>query len=125
MRSTINSYLEDYLRRGGETAFAHRRGLRLVRWSYRRVAEAAHGFACELEARGIGKGERVLLWAANGPEWVAAFYGCALRGAVAVPLDVESAPDFVARVQEQTRARLVLHSAETKAQAAALGPPAL
>ena len=125
MRSTINSYLEDYLARGAETAFAHRRGLRLVRWSYRRVAETAYGFARELEARGIDKGERVLLWAANGPEWVAAFYGCALRGAVLVPLDVESAPDFVARVQAQTCARLVLHSAETTRQAAELGAPAL
>jgi long-chain acyl-CoA synthetase len=125
MRSTINSYLEGYVRRGEETAFAHRRGLRLVRWSYRRVAEAAYGFARELEAQGINKGERVLLWAANGPEWVAAFFGCALRGAVVVPLDVESAPDFVARVQAQTLARLVLYSAETGGQAAALGPPAL
>jgi long-chain acyl-CoA synthetase len=125
MRSTINSYLEDYLRRGDETAFAHRRGLRVVRWSYGRVAGAAYGFARELEARGVGKGERVLLWAANGPEWVAAFFGCALRGAVVVPLDVESAPDFVSRVQAQTQARLVLYGAETKAQAVALGPPAL
>lgn len=124
MRSTINSYLEDYVRRGRETAFAHRRGLRMMRWSYRHVAEAAYGFARELEARGIDKGERVLLWAANGPEWVAAFFGCVLRGAVVVPLDVESAPDFVARVQAQTRARLVLYSAETGAQAASLGPPA-
>src|ERR671938_566761 len=123
MRSTINSYLEDYLRRGDVTAFAHRRGLRMVRWSYRRVAEAAYGFARELEARGIEKGERVLLWAANGPEWVAAFYGCTLRGAVLVPLDVESAPDFVGRVQAQTGARLVLYSAETREQAVALGPP--
>src|SRR5215212_11356177 len=125
MRSTINSYLEDYLKRGGETAFAHRRGLRVVSWSYRRVAEAAYGFARELEARGIDKGERVLLWAANGPEWVAAFFGCALRGAVVVPLDVESAPDFVSRVQSQTKARLVLHSAETERRAAALGLPTL
>ncbi|HEX7313769.1 MAG TPA: AMP-binding protein [Pyrinomonadaceae bacterium] len=123
MRSTINSYLEDYVRRGGEAAFAHRRGLRLVRWSYRRVAAAAYGFARELEASGIDKGERVLLWGANGPEWVAAFFGCALRGAVVVPLDVESAPDFVARVRAQTGARLLLHSAETMAQATALGPP--
>ena len=75
MRSTINSYLEDYVRRGGGTAFAHRRGLRLARWSYRRVAETAYGLARELEARGVVKGERVLLWAANGPEWVAAFFG--------------------------------------------------
>ena len=125
MRSTINSYLEDYLRRGRETAFVQRRGLRWVRWSYGRVAEAAYGFARELEARGIDKGERVLLWAANGPEWVAAFFGCALRGAVVVPLDVESAPDFVARVQAQTQARLVLYSAETMREAERLGPPSV
>jgi len=125
MRSTIDSYLDDYLKRGGDTAFAHRRGLRLVRWSYGRVAETAFRFARELEGRGVSKGERVLLWAANGPEWVAAFFGCALRGAVVVPLDLESAPDFVSRVQAQTQARLVLTSAETKCHAAALGLPTL
>src|SRR5688500_13354018 len=125
MRSTINSYLEDYARRGAETAYAHRRGLRLVGWSYGRVAEAAYRFARELEARGVSKGERVLLWASNGPEWVAAFFGCALRGAVVVPLDVESAPDFVSRVEAQTQAALLLLSAETKSRAAALGLPKL
>ncbi|HEX8352245.1 MAG TPA: AMP-binding protein, partial [Pyrinomonadaceae bacterium] len=125
MRSTINSYLENYLKRGGETAFAHRRGLRLVRWSYGRVAEAAFRFARELEGRGVSKGERVLVWAANGPEWVAAFFGCALRGAVIVPLDVESAPDFVSRVESQTQAALLLVSAETKGRAAALKLPTL
>ncbi|MFN2413958.1 MAG: AMP-binding protein, partial [Pyrinomonadaceae bacterium] len=121
MRSNINSYLGDYLSRGDETAFAYRRGLRLVRWSYGRVAQNAFRFARELESRGVGKGERVLVWAANGPEWVAAFFGCALGGAVLVPLDVESAPDFVSRVLAQTQARLLLTSAETKCRAAALG----
>jgi long-chain acyl-CoA synthetase len=125
MRSTINSYLEDYMRRGGETAFAHRRGLRLARWSYARVAETARSFARELEARGIKRGERVLVWAANGPEWVTAFFGCALRGAVVVPLDVESAPDFALRVRRQTKAALLLVSAETERHASALDIPAL
>ncbi|HJQ33599.1 MAG TPA: AMP-binding protein [Pyrinomonadaceae bacterium] len=120
MRSTVNSYLDDYLKRGGETAFAHRRGLRLARWSYARVAETARRFARELEARGVSKGERVMLWAANGPEWVAAFFGCALRGAVVVPLDLESAPDFVSRVRAQTKAVLLLVSSETRRHAAAL-----
>jgi long-chain acyl-CoA synthetase len=126
MRSSINSYLDDYVGRGSGTAFAHWRGLRVVRWSYARVAGTAYRFARELEARGVSKGDRVLFWAANGPEWVAAFFGCALRGAVVVPLDVESAPGFVARVQEQTRARLLLVSGETKGAAAeAAGVPAL
>jgi long-chain acyl-CoA synthetase len=125
MRSNIGSYLEDYLKRGGETAFAHRRGLRLVRWSYKRVAEAAFRFARELEGRGVAKGERVIVWAANGPEWVAVFFGCALRGAVVVPLDVESAPDFVSRVEAQTQAALLVVSAETMSRAAALNLPTL
>ncbi|HEX7175685.1 MAG TPA: AMP-binding protein, partial [Pyrinomonadaceae bacterium] len=113
MRANINSYVEDFARRGEETAYASRRGLRQARWSYARVARAAYSFARELEARGVGRGERVLLWAANGPEWVAAFLGCSLAGVVVVPLDVESAPDFVARVGEQTTPRLILLDAET------------
>jgi long-chain acyl-CoA synthetase len=123
MRSTLNSYLEDFLKRGEETAFANRRGLRVERWSYRRVAETAFRFARELEARGVARGERVVVWAANSAEWVAAFFGCALRGAIVVPLDLESAPDFVARVLEQTKARLALLSSETKQRAARLGVP--
>jgi long-chain acyl-CoA synthetase len=121
MRSTINSYLDDFLKRGEETAFAHRRGLRHVRWSYVRVAQTAFRFARALEARGIEKDERVLLWASNGPEWVAAFFGCALRGVVIVPLDVESTPGFVSRVQQQTKALLLLVSSETKRHADGLG----
>ena len=102
----------------------YRRGLRSVRWSYAEVAERACGFARELEARGVGKGERVLVWARNSPEWVAAFFGCALRGAVVVPLDVESAPEFVARVQRQVGARLLLYGEGAQADAVG-GVPAL
>jgi long-chain acyl-CoA synthetase len=113
-RRSLTSFLEDYRARGRETAFAHRRGLRWERWGYAGVAEAAAGFARELEARRIGRGDRVLFWAENSAEWVAAFYGCLLRGAVVVPLDVESAPDFVERVRQQTQARLLLYGEDER-----------
>ncbi|MDQ3742780.1 MAG: AMP-binding protein [Acidobacteriota bacterium] len=125
MRASLNSYLEDFRRRGGATAFAERRGLRVERRSYVRVAETAYRFARELEARGIGKGERVVFWAANSAEWVAAFFGCTLRGAIVVPLDVESAPDFAARVCAQTKARQLLLSAVTKERGSGLRIPFL
>ncbi|MCA1593307.1 MAG: AMP-binding protein [Acidobacteria bacterium] len=117
MRTSLVSFVDDCLRRGGETAFAHRRGLRVSRWTYARVAETAFQFARELEARGINKGERVLFWAENSPEWIAALFGCVLRGVIVVPLDVESAPDFVARVRRQTEARLLLVSAQARRDA--------
>ncbi|MGB7921650.1 MAG: AMP-binding protein [Pyrinomonadaceae bacterium] len=114
MRETINSFLEDYRGRDDEPAFAHRRGLRVYSWSYARVATAAFQFARELEERGIEKGDRVLLRGENSPEWVAAFFGCALRGVIVVPLDAESAPEFVASVQQQVEAKLLLHSGEAR-----------
>ncbi|MDT7602994.1 MAG: long-chain acyl-CoA synthetase, partial [Acidobacteriota bacterium] len=55
------------------------------------------------------KGDRVILWGENSPEWVAAFFGCLLRGAIVVPLDAASAPDFAARVQTQVGAKLLLY----------------
>lgn len=108
MRTTLASYVDDFLSRDSEPAFAHRHGLRVKRWSYSQIARTALRFARELEARGIEKGDRVLLWARNSPEWVSAFFGCLLRGVIVVPLDLQSEPGFVKRVQEQVGAKLAL-----------------
>ena len=83
-------------------------GWRRVRWSYERVVLVARRFARELEARGVVRGERVLLCGENSPEWVAAFWGCLLRGAVVVPLDKESKREFVSSVLRQTGAKMAL-----------------
>ncbi len=108
MRDTLLSFLDDCLARGEQTAVVQKRGLRLVRWSYAQIARRAFQFARELAARGIERGDRVLFHGENSPEWIAAFFGCLLRGVVVVPLDLQSAPDFVARVQEQVSAKLSL-----------------
>jgi long-chain acyl-CoA synthetase len=120
-RSTVADYLEDFRAGGQACAYVHRRGYRTDRWSYARVAEVASGFAQELEERGIGKGERVMLWGENCAEWVAAFFGCALRGVVVVPMDDGASADFVARVSRQVEARLWVCSRK-HADVAAAGP---
>ncbi|HEX5891161.1 MAG TPA: AMP-binding protein [Pyrinomonadaceae bacterium] len=107
-RQTLLSYLDDYERRGDETVFVHHRGLRTVRWSYKRLVQEAHSFARELKSRGIGPGDRVLLTGENSPEWAAAFWGCCLLGAVVVPLDKGSTPEFVHSVTQQTAAKVVV-----------------
>jgi long-chain acyl-CoA synthetase len=108
MRETLLSFLDDCMARASETAVVHWRGLRISRWSYGSLAARAYQFARELEARDIGAGDRVLFWGENSPEWIAAFYGCLLRGAVVVPFDLKSASDFAARVQQQVSAKLLL-----------------
>ncbi len=116
-RRSVLSYLGDYARRGNEIMFTRRRGLRSVRWSYGRLVSTAHRFARELGARGVCAGERVLLCGENCPEWAAVFWGCLLRGAVVVPLDKESAPDFALSVRRQTDAKLIVAGDETSAAA--------
>jgi long-chain acyl-CoA synthetase len=111
-RRSVVEYLDTFLSRGRECAYVQRRGYRLVRSSYRQVAETAFRFARELEGRGIVKGERVLLWGPNSSEWVAAFFGCALRGVIVVPIDDAGAADFTQRVYQQVDAKLLLCSRE-------------
>src|SRR5947207_1140827 len=111
-RRTILECLNNFERFGPEVAYVQRRGYRTERWSYRKVFELSAQVARELEARGINKGDRVLLWGENSAQWVAAFFGCALRGAVAVPMDRIAAPEFAGRVAQQTQAKLALCSRE-------------
>ncbi len=109
-RHSIGEYLDNFLARGRESAYVQKRGYRTIRLSYRDVARTAFQFARELDARGISKGDRVLIWGSNSAEWVAAFYGCALAGVVAVPIDDISTPDFAAAVFRSVDAKLLVCS---------------
>jgi long-chain acyl-CoA synthetase len=108
MPQTLAEYPQLHLARGSEIAYVYRRGFRTLRWTYRQLAELAFRFAREMEARDIGKGDRVLLWGDNSAEWVGAFFGCMLRGAVAVPMDRIAAPDFAQRVMSDVGAKLIV-----------------
>lgn len=108
MPQTLAEYPQLHLARGKEIAYVHRRGFRTLRWTYGHLAELAFLFARELEARGIGKSDRVLLWGDNCAEWIGAFFGCMLRGAVAVPMDRIAAPDFAQRVMSDVDAKLIV-----------------
>jgi long-chain acyl-CoA synthetase len=111
-RGSLRDYVEDFLHRGNDPAYIQPSGYRTVRWTYRLVAETAFRFARELEVRGISKGERILLWGPNSGEWVAAFFGCALRGVIVVPMDDTASADFATRVVQQVSAQLAVCSSE-------------
>jgi long-chain acyl-CoA synthetase len=110
--ASVSDWLDDSLEHGSECAYIQRRGYRTERWSYRQVAEAAFQFAREIEGRGIQKADRVLIWGENSVEWVVAFFGCALRGVIAVPMDDAATANFAGRVAAEVGARLIVCSRE-------------
>jgi len=109
-RQTLLEYFQADSRPADEIAVAWRRGYRMVRWPYAELLRTAQQFAHELQARGIASGERVLLWGENCGEWVAAFLGCIISGAVAVPMDAIANRSFAERVAAQAGVRLAVVS---------------
>ena len=115
--SLAEIFLTHFQAHRDERAYGQRRGYRMEWFTYGQVLDMAIAFGRDLEARGIGKGERVMLWGENCAEWVAAFFGCAMRGVVVVPMDDGASADFAARVARQVEARLWVcsrrHAAES------------
>jgi len=107
---SLVDFVEKYAANGNEVAVRHRRGYRMETWSYARIVQGATLLARELEFRGIGKGDAVLLWGENSPEWIITFFACLLRGAVIVPLDHGSTVEFVSRIAREVNAKLIFRS---------------
>ena len=109
MQSLVD-FVARYAARGNEVAVRYRRGYRMETWTYAQIALQANCVARELEFRGVGKGDAVLLWGENSPEWISAFFGCLLCGAVTVPIDHGSTAEFAARVAREVNAKLAFRS---------------
>jgi long-chain acyl-CoA synthetase len=111
VREHLATLLDDFRKHEREIAIVRYEGVRRRVATYGDLARLAGRFAALLEDRGIGMGDRVLLWAENGAEWVAAFHGCILRGAMVVPLDAFGSLDFAQRIAADVKPRLVVGDA--------------
>lgn len=110
-RPNLVSLLDDPSARPDAPAFARRTPYRRFCWTLEETRTAALAFAARLQEGGIDPGDRVLLQGPDSPEWVAAFFGIAAAGAVAVPLDVSSPKELVRKIAGKTEARIAVLSA--------------
>ncbi len=123
---TLNDILDRSARRfGSKPAFIIKPGFRTRVWSYRDLAEVVPRVASYLASSGIRRSDRVLIWGVNRPEYGIAFLAALRLGAILVPLDVNSLPDFARRIAERVRASAAIVSAQTRERAASLGVPLL
>ena len=111
MRTHLATLFEDFRSHSGDIAVVRHKGNRRRVTTYGELARLAGRFAAELELRGIRQGDRVMLWAENSAEWIAAFHGCILRGVLAVPLDSHGTADFAGRVAADVSPRLAVGDA--------------
>ena len=103
-------FLTEFRTHSRECAYRQLRGYRIESFTYAEVLNIALAFSRTLDERAIVKGDRVMLWGENSPQWVAAFFGCVLRGVVVVPMDDGASSQFALRVFQQVQAKLIVAS---------------
>src|SRR3990172_9407458 len=106
-RETLIDFFDDFSNKQGEF-IVYDDGYRSWNCTYRDVVISAKAFSLKLRAENFKKGDKVIFWSENRAEWVVAFWGCVLAGVVVVPIDYQASLDFLLRVQQIVKARLIL-----------------
>ena len=91
---TIGSLLFESAKEWGDSLALAIYGRDNGNWTYQELWNNSTQVASYLTRRGVTKGDRVIIWGDNRPEWVAAFFGSVLIGAIVVPLDAQSTGEF-------------------------------
>src|SRR5215831_1404508 len=108
---TLVEVVQEIERLGSAEAVRWSNGLRTWIWTYSDLHKRIAGFAELLKQRDMCKGERLIIWSENRPEWVALFWGAVLRGIELVPVDYRFSVDLVQRIIEESKAKLLIHGA--------------
>jgi len=106
-RDTLIDFFHDFSRARGDF-LVYDDGFRSRSLTYEETARRANHFAVRLDELGVRKGDSVVFWSENRPEWITAFWACLLRGIVVVPIDYRSSQDFLGRVAAIVSAKLIL-----------------
>ena len=108
--TTIPALLRDAARRYGELEAVVDGDVRL---DFRTLSAEAERVARALQSVGIGRGDRVAIWASNGWRWVVVACGVWQIGAVLVPLATRWKAPEVGPLLERTGARLLFAEHES------------
>lgn len=95
------------------------------RWNFGELWDQVRRVAGWLRQVGWHPGDRGVIILENRPEWVITYFGLLLAGGTAVPLDVQSRPEYVSYILQKTRPRLVVAGAKAPVAEIAAAAPEL
>lgn len=117
MLTTLADLLPRIKDLGQREAICYFDGYRTRKLSYLDLYRQIAGTCRALEKRGLAKGDSVLLWGENRPEWIVTFWACVARGIRVVPLDRQATSKLVAKIHQQVQPDLSIVGEEVEAEA--------
>lgn len=104
----LNKILENCAQKYSKTpSLKMRMGFRTKTLSYEEVYKLAKKVSLFLQDNGINKGDKVLVCAPNSPYWVCVYWGCLLRGAIVVPLNIQTSQQVIQKIADQTESKII------------------
>jgi len=91
-----------------------------TRWSYSKFGEECRKVARGLLAAGLVKGDNVVLWSENRPEWMAVWMGTVITGICIVPVDFLATEQECINIMKITRAKAFFYSGRKRDFASSL-----
>jgi len=79
-------------------------------YSYNQIYENALKLCQFYKKANINKKDKVIIYLQNSSDYVSILFSCALSGVIAVPIDVNSNPEFVSLIYKKVEAKLVFCS---------------
>lgn len=108
---SLGSYLQEVVKKHPDVLALHiRRGLRVEKYTYREMLGISLKFSRLLKEKSVRKGEKVLVWGPNMPEWVFALLGCLFSGIVVVPVSMHASTETAEKYRQQTNAKILIKS---------------
>ncbi len=120
---TLDSLLDVVARRGHRPALvAFRERIAVERWGCGELADRASRLAAGLRSAGVRRGDAVLLFAPNSPEWIVACLAALRAGGVALPADTQCTDEALAAVVAGSGARIAFTTARDAERLAMAAP---
>ena len=92
---------------GNRTAIRYYNRYRFQSWSYSELLALTHQCANWLYSKNLTKGDKVIIYARNCPQWTVLMFACALSGIVIVPIDRASPLSFVSKIAGLTEPKMI------------------
>jgi len=112
------AHMVDYISKeyASKDAILYRAGKQreFTRWNYAKFGDECRKVARGLLAAGLAKGDRVVLWSENRPEWMSVWMGAAIAGLCIVPVDFLATEGECLNIIKITRAKALFYSGRKK-----------
>lgn len=104
---TIKTFCEE---NSNKKALHIRRIFRLETYTYEEMWENTLKVNTYLDNLNINRGDNILIWGPNMPEWVFLLFGAFVRGVTVIPINVHTEEDVINKYIEQTKPKALFKS---------------